>query len=166
VGSSLRRWAVLLAVVPAFALASCGVSGEVAEPSPSATELSLGPLGAPDCQPASPSLGQEAQGTGSGDVTAYGLLFVSDAASIPGDGSTNKMVVRMTGDGEMLAHLVAPDGSERPLVWGPEQHGGSTFRRPGDEWGIGFAFDAPGCWQVALERANGDRADFWFDVKE
>ena len=110
--------------------------------------------------------GPPAAGPYSHAVKSNGLLFVSDAASIPADGSTNKMVVRMTGEGEMVAHLVAPDGSERALVWGPEQHGGSNFRRPGDEWGIGFAFDAPGCWQVALERADGALADFWFDVKE
>ena len=125
VRSSLRWVAVLVAVAPAFALTACGVSGE-AKPSPSVTERSLGVLGAADCKPPSPSLGQEVQGTGSGDVTAYGLLFVSDAESIPSDGSTSKMVVRMTGSGELVGHLVAPDGSERSLMWGPELHGGAT----------------------------------------
>ena len=104
------------------------------------------------------------QGTGSNDVSAFGLLFGPGPEAIAGDGSTTKMAVRMTGSGALAVHLIAPDGSQRPLEWGPERHGGSNFHRPGDEWGIGFSFDAPGCWQIAFEREGGDRADFWFDV--
>jgi len=35
---------------------------------------------------------------------------------------------------------------------------GSTWQRPGDEWGSSFRFDAPGCWQIHATRSdvNGD----------
>ena len=121
-------------------------------------------LGGENCSPPSPSLGPVIQGTGSTGVSAYGLMFVSGVDVIAGDGSTTKMAVRMTGTGALEVHVIAPDGSQRPLDWGPDAHGGSTFHRPGEEWGIGFSFDEPGCWQIAFERDGGDRADFWFDV--
>ena len=31
-------------------------------------------------------------------------------------------------------------------------HSGSTYDRPGDEWGTGFLFDEPGCWHIHLQR--------------
>lgn len=74
------------------------------------------------------------------------------------------MVVRMTGVGFISGHLVSPDGRVRPLDWGPELHGDSTYRRPGAEWGIGFSFDEPGCWQVRLEGRDSANATFWFDA--
>ena len=154
-----------MAIAAAATLASCTAGGEP-EPSPSATESNLGALGAKGCSPPSPSLGLEVQGTGSNGVTAYGLMFGPEPDAMAGDGSSVKMVVRMTGSGELAVHLIAPDGSARPLDWGPELHGGSNFHRPGDEWGIGFSPDDPGCWQVAFERGKSDRADFWFDVQE
>ena len=162
---STRASIVAVAVLSAAPMASCTADADPA-PSPSVTEADLGPLGAADCTPPSPSLGPEVQGTGSAGVTAYGLTFGPDPDAITGDGSTVKMAVRMTGSGELVVHLIAPDGAERPLDWGPEVHGGSNFRRPGDEWGIGFSADAPGCWQIAFERGGSDRADFWFDVQE
>jgi len=163
--NSLRAACGAATLAAAALLASCTAGPEVS-PSPSAslTEVDIGELGAPGCSPASPSLGLEVQATGSDGVTAYGLMFGPEADSITGDGSSIKMAVRMTGDGELEVHVIAPDGTERPLDWGPEAHGGSNFQRPGEEWGIGFSPDAPGCWQVAFERGERDRADFWFEV--
>lgn len=161
--SSSRRWGASLAIGTALVLTACTAPPAPAA-SPSVTESNLGTLGGQDCDPPSPTLGQVIQGTGSTSVTAYGLLFGPDADAIVGDGSTTKMAVRMTGSGTLHVHVLAPDGSQRPLAWGPDPHGGSTFHRPGSEWGIGFSFDAPGCWQIAFERDGGDRADFWFDV--
>ena len=161
--SSSRRWAVLLAIGAGLVLTSC-TAPTTTVPSPSASESNLGVLGGEDCSPPSPAIGQVVQGTGSTGVTAYGLTFGPEADAIVADGSLTKMAVRMTGSGALEVHLIAPDGSELPLAWGPEAHGGSNFDRPGDEWGIGFAFDAPGCWQIAFQREGGDRADFWFDV--
>ncbi|TDC05145.1 hypothetical protein E1267_20555 [Nonomuraea longispora] len=48
-----------------------------------------------------------------------------------------------------------PDGTAATLVRGPEEHGGSSRRRPGQEWGTGFVFPEPGCWKVELTRTRG-----------
>lgn len=168
---SMRLTGLALVVAGMLALAGCVGSAESA-PTPSGASSgespedapSLGELGALECQPPSPSLGAEVQGTASDGVTAYGLTFGPDADAIVASDESMKMVVRMTGSGPLAVQVIAPDGSERPLDWGPELHGGSNFERPGEEWGIGFTFDEAGCWQVAFERGEADRADFWFDV--
>ena len=162
---SARVAIVAIGIMAAAVLTACTAVAPTTA-SPSATESDLGALGAADCSPPSPSLGLEVQGTGSAGVTAYGLMFGPEPDAMVGDGSSVKMVVRMTGSGDLTVHLIAPDGSEQALDWGPEIHGGSNFHRPGDEWGIGFSPDAPGCWQISLERGGDDRADFWFDVQE
>jgi hypothetical protein len=145
------------ALIVAAALSAC--SSDLA-PSPTVSpDYSLGELGAPECDPASPILGDVVQGTGVGSTTAFGLL------ELTGTGVTVakpiKLVVRMTGSGDLSADVTAPDGSTRELDWGPEAHGGSNFDRPGDEWGLGFTFDAPGCWAIDLHRAGGEEATFW-----
>ena len=155
-----------MVLVAAATVASCSAAEPGPSPLRSPREADLGVLGAADCSPPSPSLGEVVQATGSDGVTAFGLLFGAEADAIPADGSTVKMAVRMTGDGELAVHLIGPDGSEQPLAWGPEPHGGSNFARPGDEWGIGFSPDEPGCWQISFEREGDDRADFWFYVEE
>jgi len=47
-----------------------------------------------------------------------------------------------------------PDGSAGRLSFGPEPHTGSSFARPGDEWGTGFVLDAPGCWELEVQRGD------------
>ncbi|MCU1428659.1 MAG: hypothetical protein JWL83_2659 [Actinomycetia bacterium] len=70
-------------------------------------------------------------------------------------GEPTKFVWRMTGRGALHVALTAPDGSARRLLWGPIAHtAGSTFHRPGDEWGTGVRFDAAGCWRIHLARAD------------
>ena len=51
-----------------------------------------------------------------------------------------------------------------PLVFGPEPHrGGSTYHRPGDEWGTGFRFTTTGCWHIHLAR-DDNAGEVWIDV--
>lgn len=69
-------------------------------------------------------------------------------------GEEVKIVVRMTGAGGLEVSPTRPDGTTAELDWGPEGHSGSTFKRPGQEWGFGVTFDAPGCWTIALERSE------------
>ncbi len=63
-----------------------------------------------------------------------------------------KIVWRMTGSGQL--HLYAENGSGRRIepAWGPIEHSGSTWDRPGDEWGSGFVFPNEGCWHVHAAR--------------
>ena len=153
--------------VAALFIAAVMVTGCTSTPpTPETSSSEFGVLGAEDCSPPSPVIDAEVQGTASPGVTAYGLLFADAPDALPADGTVVKMVVRMTGAGQLRVRLTGPDGAERSLDWGPELHGGSTFRRPGEEWGTGFSFDRSGCWQLVFERSKGARATFWFDVDD
>jgi hypothetical protein len=72
----------------------------------------------------------------------------------PRVGDRVKIVWRMTGHGARRVGVRRPDGSAAKLTFGPDPHGGSTYRRPGDEWGTGFRFDQRGCWRIRLTRAD------------
>ncbi|MDQ1432624.1 MAG: hypothetical protein QOF40_3226 [Actinomycetota bacterium] len=75
----------------------------------------------------------------------------------PKVGDSLKIVWRVTGSGPLQVTFTGPSGAAKPLDFGPEPHLVSTFRHPGDEWGTGFGFDAPGCWKIRVVR-TGARA--------
>lgn len=153
--------ALLLGVaLSVMVLTSC-TSGP--EPAP-VESAKFGELGRQGCDPPSPIVGQEVQGTGSASVTAFGQFQGVDAARLV-EGTPIKLVVRITGSGDLFVDMTAPDGATRALDWGPEEHTSSNYDRPGDEWGTGFSFDAPGCWALNLQRDSGDHATFWLDVE-
>jgi hypothetical protein len=82
----------------------------------------------------------------------------------PRPGEELKIVWRMTGVGPLRVVFTAPDGHVQPLVFGPERHaGGSTYRRPGDEWGTSFRFSVRGCWRIHLSREDTS-GDVWLVV--
>jgi hypothetical protein len=145
-------------------LAACSPGVVAPDPSPT-SDAALGELGAPGCDPASPMLGDVIQATGVGATTASGLLQVAGLAELT-VGEPLKLVVRMTGSGDLSAELTTPDGSDRDLDWGPEPHSSSNFSGEGDEWGLGFTFDVPGCWAVNLRRDGGEEATFWLVAEE
>ena len=103
----------------------------------------------------------EVQGIGR-DATIYGLLFPTHPGPIR-SGDELKIVWRMTGQGDLSVSYFAPDGRPGVLTFGPEPHGGSSYQRPGDEWGTGFLFDAAGCWRIHLERPVGS-GDVWIAI--
>jgi hypothetical protein len=74
-----------------------------------------------------------------------------------------KIVWRMTGTGPLSVTFRAPDGERHRLTFGPEQHGASSWDRPGDEWGTGFKFTSAGCWHIHLARTDAS-GDVWLDV--
>jgi hypothetical protein len=125
-------------------------------------------LGAPGCHPASPITSGGAglplvQGTGHG-ATLWGLLmFPHPLPARTGD--QEKIVWWMTGSG-LLRYMVAigPDGRRHRLAWGPAFHEqGSSWHKPGQEWGAGYVFTSPGCWDLRAARGNAT-ADVWLDV--
>ena len=65
-----------------------------------------------------------------------------------------KIVWRMTGSGSFHIAARHTDGSMARLTFGPEAHGGSTWVKPGDEWGTGFIFPETGCWRIHAQRAD------------
>ncbi|GAA3672343.1 hypothetical protein GCM10022224_040750 [Nonomuraea antimicrobica] len=96
------------------------------------------------------------------DAELWGLLFVGRPPLERGD--EVKIVWRMTGEGPLRIRATLPDGTAAKLVWGPEEHGGSTWRRPGQEWGTGFVFPKGGCWKVELVRTRGS-GHVWLPVQ-
>ncbi|GLY73253.1 hypothetical protein [Actinoallomurus iriomotensis] len=143
-----------------------------AAPSPASPEA-LGPDGRAGCAPPSPigsaappqsagPGGPEVRGTGHG-VGLWGLIMVPFRSPLIRSGDRVKIVWRMTGTGELRLSAVDPDGRTRRLDWGPEAHGGSSYRRPGDEWGAGYRFDRPGCWDLHAARGIAT-ADVWIEV--
>jgi hypothetical protein len=106
--------------------------------------------------------GHELQGA-TRNGTLFGLLFGERVP--PRTGDELKIVWRMTGEGPLKVRFTAPNGKKTPLVFGPVAHGdGSSYRRPGDEWGTGFRFDTSGCWHIRLTRSD-NVGDVWLDVR-
>nr|SBO92770.1 hypothetical protein BN4615_P2284 [Nonomuraea gerenzanensis] len=146
--------------------ASTGTGAEASTQAGTGTEASTGTSTQADASPRPTATGAgcggtpvfegdgfpEVQGTAQ-DAELWGLLFVRATPLSAGD--EVKVVWRMTGEGPLRVRAVHPDGTVAKLLWGPEEHGGSTWRRPGQEWGTGFVFQKPGCWKIELARSRG-----------
>jgi len=123
-------------------------------------------LGASGCRPASPltrwqSFLPQVEGTSHG-ATLWGLLMFPHA--LPARvGDQEKIVWRMTGTGLLTLQAIGPDGRHHQLAWGPDAHQGSNWGKPGDEWGAGYVFTAPGCWDLRAIRGHAT-ADVWIRV--
>jgi hypothetical protein len=65
----------------------------------------------------------------------------------------------MTGTGDLKLIALGPQGQQVRPTFGPEFHLGSNWTdHPGEEWGSGFNFPVPGCWDIHATRddASGD----------
>ena len=101
------------------------------------------------------------EGTGHG-ATLWGLLMFPHA--LPARvGDQEKIVWRMTGNGTLTLQAIDPDGKYHQLAWGPAAHLSSNWDKPGDEWGAGYVFTAPGCWDLRAIRSHAT-ADVWIRV--
>jgi len=124
---------------------------------------------APACHPASPLTQSQSgfpqvQGTGAG-VSLWGLLLYASRGPALANEEV-KIVWRMTGSGPLELTTIGPQGQRIRLEWGPVYHGpgsSNTWDKPGEEWGAGYVFTAPGCWDLRAER-DGARADVWLTV--
>src|SRR5690606_33564839 len=94
----------------------------------------------------------EVRGTAEG-AELWALLFVRATPLKRGD--EVKAVGRITGGGPLTVRASLPGGTKAKLIWGPEEHGGSSWRKPGQEWGTGFVFPKAGCWKIELTRTHG-----------
>jgi hypothetical protein len=88
------------------------------------------------------------------DATFWALFFGGKLTA----GKEVKVVWRMTGTGDLTITATSADGKVVKPVWGPEAHSGSSYQRPGDEWGTGWVFPTAGCWTVNATRAVGKGA--------
>lgn len=85
------------------------------------------------------------------DGEMWALLFFDEAHAKQDE----KIVWRITGTGKQFdAQAQHEDGTLIHPIWGPEYHGGSTWERPGEEWGTGFNFPKPGCWTLTVTRGS------------
>jgi hypothetical protein len=78
-------------------------------------------------------------------------------------GQDIKILWRMTGRGDLQLVAIGPQGQVVQPDWGPQAHSGSNWNRPGDEWGAGFTFSAPGCWDLHAAR-NDTSGDVWLVI--
>jgi hypothetical protein len=136
-------------------------------PSTLGTHESRTALGRPGCKPPSPiNRGAgfpEVEGS-SNQVQLWGLIMADGPDNPVGVNEQVKIVWRITGAGELRLTSIAPDGRMYPLQWGPDAHPlGSTYRRPGQEWGAGYLFTQPGCWDLRAIRGNAT-ADVWLNI--
>lgn len=104
----------------------------------------------------------EVQATPGGSTSAFGLVF-ADLPLVAGS-RTVKIVWRVTGRGALHVSVRGPGGQPEALRWGPQYHAGSSYDRPGEEWGTGLVLDRPGCWEVGLRRSTG-AARVWLRVR-
>jgi hypothetical protein len=120
----------------------------------------------PACRTPSPvTLGRgfpEVKGS-SKRIQLWGLIMVDGPDNPVHVGNQVKIVWRITGSGELRLTSVAPDGRSHPLQWGPDEHLSGTFRRPGQEWGAGYLFTQPGCWDLHAARGTAT-ADVWLNI--
>jgi len=145
----------------AAAASSCGGSG----PERSKAAATSGPRAS--CEDPSPigdapgDMGPEVQGHAT-DAELWGLIMAREFPLVAGPHEI-KIVWRMTGSGPLKLAAYDAKGRELPLAWGPEEHGGSNYRRPGDEWGSGYHFRHPGCYRLTARRAQG-RGEVWLAI--
>ena len=140
-----------LAVVLALAGALGGCTSDD-DPPPAAASSSEPAAPPASCTPGT-LLGSVLEG-GSGDGTSVWALLERTKGGPLRAGEEVKIVLRMTGEGDLEVSPTKPDGSPAEVAWGPEIHGGSNFRHPGEEWGFGVRFSEPGCWTIALSRTE------------
>jgi hypothetical protein len=137
-----------------------------ATPSTLTTHESHTALGRSGCQPPSPiNRGAgfpEVEGS-SDRVQLWGLIMADGPDNPLRVNEQVKIVWRITGSGELRLTSIAPDGRTHPLQWGPDGHLSSTYRRPGQEWGAGYLFTQPGCWNLHAIRGVAT-ADVWLNI--
>lgn len=109
------------------------------------------------CQPASP-WDKSATAPGLPEVhgsAPSGQLWALIFAPMPiVAGNDTKIAWRMTGNGPFNVTATDRDGNVISPDRGPDQHSGSSWLRPGNEWGTSFTFPAPGCWRVHATRSH------------
>lgn len=73
------------------------------------------------------------------------------STSVAPAGETSKIIIRMTGEGDLRLWAEGP-GVPRGEPDGVDPHTGSNWDRPGSEWGTYWVFPRPGCWRIHASR--------------
>lgn len=145
----LRLLAGLASVVVVTGACTAGV--EVAAPTPtiSATASSKPATASPpELVTGAPGHEVRAEST---NLETWALLWEPSPWK---PGQEVKIVWRSTGTGDFRVVAVGPRSQEVPPIAGPTQHFGSTWDRPGDEWGTFFQLEEPGEWLLRVQRGS------------
>ena len=151
----MHRLCVFIAIW--MMLAACAVTPPQSAPSVTQLAPSVTPLAPtatqPACQPSPTQTSKndfpEVRGTMHTQGEMWALLFFDQAYAR----QDAKIAWRITGTGQQFsARAQHTDGTIVLPIWGPEYHGGSSWERPGNEWGTGFNFSEPGCWTLTITR--------------
>lgn len=136
-------------------------SGVAPAPSPQEAEVEL-VEGAPGCDP---STSFHSVGLHEGKATNQGLdAWVLAHRPPPWDVDQEvKVIWRVGGSGTASFVAVGEDGKQVAPSWGPNAHEGSSFNRPGEEWGTAFALPTQGCWELRVSRDEG-HASIWLHI--
>ncbi|WP_406040960.1 hypothetical protein OG799_33050 [Micromonospora sp. NBC_00898] len=157
----IRRWVVVVTVVgllggcdgaPAPGGASRTGSTDATDTGPASGSAAP----APSC-PADNRYGEvmAAGGEVAGTPGVFWALLFLQGARLPAGGPV-KIALRVTGSGELTLTAVGPGGvTVEPESF--DSHDGSTWVRPGDEWGSYWVFPTAGCWTLRAERTDGTR---------
>lgn len=141
--------ATTLASASLLVLASCTASDDAQVPQSSSVSTSHGKESIADAK-CVPSPRANSDGALRGDSTEGTVWALGGKANTR---EQFKLVLRMTGSGELSAAAIGPK-ERRIRADEVVPHPSSNFNRPGDEWGVFYSFDRPGCWQLVFERSN------------
>src|ERR1700730_13450156 len=147
----MRVW--LIGVSCIATLSACATTSIAqSKPSPAtATQPSPSGWSEPACS-SSNVAGGEVRGTASTGVEIWGLILGPLPLRV---GTDTKVVIRMTGGGEPVIYSDGPSGLQVAPDQGPRVHAGSSWNRPGDEWGTFFTWPSAGCWNIRVLRSPG-----------
>ena len=146
------RFRIGAALLVAGLLAGCTSSGDSAPP-PSAPAA------------VAPSCGTPVNGEMQGSGSLWALFFAraEDGGAVVA-GKEAKIVWKIGGTGDIAFATAGPAGASATLAWGPTGHGGSSWQRPGTEFGTGWVFPSAGCWTVTATREDGTSGALAFVV--
>lgn len=136
-------------------------------PQPTVTQATTtAELGRPGCRPPSPVSASEGgslpEVRGAATGAELWALFFSPLPVSPKE--RVKIVWRITGEGDLRLDAEHTDGTRIAPGEGPVEHAGSSWDRPGDEWGSIFTFPKPGCWRLGATR-GGVTGHVWLRVQ-
>jgi hypothetical protein len=96
--------------------------------------------------------------------TRGGKFYAGIPQTVSVDTDT-KVVIRVTGTGPLHINAIGPDQTPLDPSWTDPHTQGSSWSGvlPGDEWGTGWNFPIPGCWDMHVERGSVS-GDVYFNV--
>jgi hypothetical protein len=122
------------------------------------------PLGREGCRPASPLIVTESLAT-SDEIKVWALFLANVPAWELGVGDEAKIVWRSDGTGDFRVVAISPTRKEVSSEFPVTSHLSSNWERPGSEWGSGFRFSEPGCWELRVRHGDAS-ARLWLVVDE